>query len=162
MAEITVRLFDPDSLRRAAQEVRAYQERFEQKQEDFLRRLGETGLQVAKARFDAALMEYDGEKAPIDVRIEQNGSTAELIASGRVVAFLEFGTGVSHPEHSTGLFQHGTYGYGLGRLRSWRYPGPDGKEHSTTGNDPAEAMTGAVREMAGQAAEIAREVFGGD
>lgn len=162
MAEITVSLFDPESLRRAAQEVSAYQTRFERKQEEFLRRLGEAGVQVAKARFDAALMDYDGEKAPIEVHLEQNGNTAELIASGRIVAFLEFGTGVSHPEHSTGMFHHGTYGHGLGRLRSWRYPGADGEEHETTGNDPAEAMTGAVQEMSERVREIAREVFGGD
>lgn len=162
MAELTVDLFDPASAARAAREVRELQARLEQKCGDFLRRLGEAGVQVARARFDAALAEYDGEKTPIDVRLEQDGAVAELVASGRTVAFLEFGTGVSHPEHSTGMFRHGTYGYGLGRLRSWRYPGTDGKTHETTGNNPAEAMTGAAQEMAEKAAAIAREVFRSD
>lgn len=162
MAELTINVFDPASAAQAAREVRGRQARFAQKRAAFLERLGEAGLQVAKARFDAALAEYDGEQTPIEVRLDRQGDAAELIASGRTVAFLEFGTGVSHPEHSTGMFRHGTYGYGLGRLRSWHYPGADGKEHYTTGNDPAEAMTGAVQEMAERVAEIAREVFSGD
>lgn len=162
MAEITVNLFDPESLRRAAQEVRAYQTRFERRQEEFLRRLGEAGVQVAKARFDAALMDYDGEKAPIEVHLKQNGNAAELIASGRIVAFLEFGTGVSHPEHSTGMFHHGTYGKGYGKRKKWGFYDADGESVLTSGNDPAEAMTGAVQEMSERVREIAREVFGSD
>lgn len=162
MDKIRANLFNPESLKKAAKAVRAHQQRLEQKQEEFLRRLGEAGVQVAKARFDAALLDYDGEKEAITVTLNQTGNTAEILASGRIVAFLEFGAGVSHPEHSTGMFRHGAYGYGLGRLRSWRYPGTDGKQHTTTGNDPAEAMTGAVQEMAERTAEIAREVFGGD
>lgn len=162
MAEITVSLLDPESLRKAAREVRAYRAQFEQKQEEFLRRLGEAGQQVAKARFDAALADYDGEKTPIEVRLNQDGSTAELIASGRIVAFLEFGTGISHPEHSSGLFQHGTYGKGYGKRRMWGFYDGDGEKVLTSGNDPAEAMTGAVQEMAERLTEIAREVFGSD
>lgn len=162
MAELTINVFAPDSVAQAAREIRERQARFEQKQAVFLERLGQAGVQVAQARFDAALAEYDGEQTPIEVRLDRQGNTAEIVASGRTVAFLEFGTGVSHPEHSTGMFRHGTYGYGLGRLRSWHYPGRDGKEHTTTGNDPAEAMTGAVQEMAERVAETAREVFGGD
>ena len=160
MTRITVNPLSSASIRDAAEAVRQYKARLLSRQEEFVRRLAEAGLETASVRFDAAIMAYDGDKTPPELTVEVDGTKARLVASGRTVAFLEFGTGVSHPEHSTGMFQHGSYGYGLGKLRSWRYPGPDGVEHETTGNDPAEAMTGAVQTMAERAAEIAREVFG--
>lgn len=160
MTRITVNPLSSASVMDAAEEVRQYKARLLSGQEEFVRRLAEAGLETASVRFDAAIMAYDGDKTMPELTVEVEGTKARLIASGDTVAFLEFGTGVSHPEHSAGLYEHGTYGYGLGKLRSWRYPGPDGVEHETTGNDPAEAMTGAAQAMAEQAAQIAREVFG--
>lgn len=164
--DLTINLTDAASLRRAARELRAYRTRFEAKQAEFLRRLAQQGAEVVKARFDAALSGYDGDQTPISVEVRQEDNlTAEIIASGRTVAFLEFGAGVSHPEHSSGLFQHGTYGKGHGTRRVWGfYPGGDKTQAAvlTTGNDPAEAMPEAVRRMAELCADTAREVFGHD
>lgn len=163
--ELTINPLDPASLRQAAQKVRAYKARFEEKQIEFVRRLAEQGVEVAKARFDAALAGYDGDQTEIQVEVKQDGRAAEIVASGRTVAFLEFGAGVTHPEHSSGLFQHGTYGKGYGQRRVWGfYPGGDRTRRAvlTTGNDPAEAMPEAIRHMAEICADTAREVFGGD
>lgn len=161
MTRITVNLFSPDSARTAARQLREWERRVQARQTEFVRRLAQAGLKVARVRFEAALADYDGDKTPPELTVETEGNTARLVASGRTVAFLEFGTGVSHPEHSTGLFQHGTYGKGMGRRRQWGYYDEGERLTLTTGSDPAEAMTGAVQAMAEQAAEIAREVFGG-
>lgn len=161
MTRITVNPFSPDSARTAARQLREWEARVQARQTEFVRRLAQAGLEVARVRFGAALADYDGDKTPPELTVEAEGNTARLVASGRTVAFLEFGTGVSHPEHSTGLFQHGTYGKGMGRRRQWGYYDEGERLTLTTGSDPAEAMTGAVQAMAEQAAEIAREVFGG-
>lgn len=153
---------NPASLRNAAAKIRAYEKRFQEKQQVFLRRLAEEGVQVAKARFDAALMGYDGDQTEIQVEFNLENNAATILASGKTVAFLEFGAGVTHPEHSSGLFQHGTYGKGYGNRRMWGfYPGGDSTQDVvlTSGNDPAEAMTGAIRHIAEICADVAREVF---
>lgn len=161
MTRITVNPLDPASVRSALRQLRDYRAWLRERQTELVRRLAEAGLETASVRFGDALPGYDGDRTPPELTVEVEGTKARLVASGRTVAFLEFGAGVSHPEHSSGLFRHGTYGHGLGRLRSWRYPDQDGQERETTGNDPAEAMTGAVQTMAEQAARIAREVFAG-
>lgn len=163
--DLTIDLSNPDSFRRAARQIRSYKARFEGKQQEFLRRLAEQGAEAAKARFDAALSGYDGDQSEILVEVRQEGLTAALIASGRTVAFLEFGAGVSHPEHPSGLFRHGTYGKGYGQRRVWGfYPGGDKTQKAvlTTGNDPAEAFPEAARRIAQICADTAREVFGRD
>lgn len=161
MTEITINPFDAQSVRAACQKAKDFDQRFRRNQEAFVCRLAQAGLEVARVRFEAALADYDGDRTPPELTVEVEGNTARLVASGRTVAFLEFGTGVSHPEHSTGLFRHGTYGKGMGRRRQWGYYDEGERLTLTTGNDPAEAMTGAVQEMAARAAEIAREVFDG-
>jgi hypothetical protein len=162
MTEIHIDPTSENSLKMAAKQVREYQKRFEEKQIEFVRKLAEVGAEVAKAKFDAALAGYDGSQEPIQVSVSQDGKNAEIIASGQTVTFLEFGAGITHPEHSTHMFQHGTYGKGYGNRRFWVFYDENKNKVKTSGNDPAEAMTGAIQEMSRQATEIAREVFGRD
>ena len=72
-------------------------------------------------------------------------------ARGSSVLFIEFGTGIFHPEHPLGdqyEMKHGTYGQGKGMNSSWVYKGEGGTSgipvrdgvFRTTGNDPAAAM----------------------
>lgn len=144
-----------------------------EKIERLMNRLGEIGVETARVRFSEA--QYDGIN---DVSVSAEWVDDDLLvihADGQAVAFIEFGTGVhyteSHPKAADFGAIRGSYGYGLGRLDSWRYrgePGTNGEiiaegKHKgmvkTHGNPPAYAMYDAGREMRNRIAEVAKEVF---
>lgn len=98
-----------------------------------MERLAELGVEVAKSSFDRAI--YDGTN---DVVVEKahwvSENKIEIVARGKVVAFIEFGTGVGHTEHelsaSLGL-KHGSYGKGQGANPPWVYKGEKGNGTAT-------------------------------
>lgn len=163
---IKVRL-SQKGIKQAQRELQEYRQALNSRLQEFARRLAMEGYEVAKLRFSAA--EYDGDN-DVTVRVEQNGTKARIIASGKSVLFIEFGTGVAYPEHPSGEFAHGTYGKGKGKNpNGWAYrgePGTGGKPipgrdgvYRTKGNPPAEAMWGATTKMAESVERIWREVM---
>lgn len=156
---IKVRL-SPAGIKQAQKELKAYKSSFDKRLREFVNRLAEEGLQVAKLRFSTAA--YDGDNDVV-VRVEQDGTKAKIIASGKAVLFIEFGTGVSYREHDSWLYAHGTYGDKKGaNPNGWVYAGEPGtggqlvtdrkgnpKEgvYHTKGNPPAEAMWDATTAM---------------
>lgn len=112
----------------------------------------------------------------VSCRVEQNGNTCTIVAEGKSVAFIEFGTGAHHNgyggELPPGVGAHGSYGKGQGANRRWYYYGDPGNAGTpvkqvdgkgqlnyTDGNEPAMAMWGAVEEMASQVEATWREVW---
>lgn len=161
--KIKVRLSDA-GLRDAERQIQEYKTTLNQKAQELARALADKGLDVAKVRFANA--EYAGSN-DVSCRVEQNGNTCTIIAEGKSVAFIEFGTGVSHSAYGgelpTGVGEHGTYGKGNGQHKRWYYYGESGNAGTpvkqvdgkgqlnyTSGNDAAMAMWGAVEEMASQ------------
>ena len=147
------------------------------KQRDFLEKLAEIGIETANVRFANA--QYDGTNDAVVNAPEWDGDNKLIIsATGRAVAFIEFGTGVhyteSHPKAAEFGAIRGSYGYGLGKLDQWRYkgdPGTNGEvitegkhkgEVLTHGNPPARAMYEAGKDMREHIREIAQEVFSND
>lgn len=154
----------------------------ETKKKDFLQRLADIGVDTASVLFKNA--EYDGDN---DVKVAPptwiDDNTIAVQASGNSVLFIEFGTGVSFPEHPQADefgYYHGMYGKGKGmNVKGWIYEGKQGthgmpvaikdKEGRviglkdgvwrTFGNPPARAMYEASKEMRRQMLDIAREVF---
>lgn len=86
------------------------------------------GVRLASVRFDAAL--YTGTNDS-KVRYRMTGeNTAVVHASGGIVLFIEFGTGITYPDthpyaEEMGM-RRGEYGYHLGRFPRWRYKGDPG------------------------------------
>lgn len=171
---IKVRL-SQKGIKQAQRELHEYRQALNSRLQEFVRRLTLEGYEVAKLKFSAAA--YDGDN-DVTVRVEQNGTKARIIASGKSVLFIEFGTGTTHAEHPSGMFAHGTFGKGYGDSNKyphgWVYSGPkgtgglpvldkDGNErpgvYRTKGNPPAEAMWGAVTKMAESVERIWREVM---
>lgn len=170
----TIRLnpFDPASLEAAIREVEAYRQWVLVKEAELVSRLSDLGLEVAKIRFQGA--QYAGTNDVV-CHVEKDGSKATIYANGSAVAFIEFGTGVSHSEYPPGTDYtpppHGSYGLGKGKRRKWGYygdPGNIGEVHTnrlgrevviTSGNEPALAMWTAVIQMSERVSAIAREVF---
>lgn len=108
--------------------------------------------------------------------INQKDKTCTIVAEGKSVAFIEFGTGAHHNgyggELPPGVGAHGSYGKGQGANRRWYYYGESGNAGTpvkqvdgkgqlnyTDGNEPAMAMWGAVEEMASQVEATWREVW---
>lgn len=170
--KIKVRLSDA-GLRDAERQIQEHKTTLNQKAQEFAKALADKGLDVAKVRFANA--QYAGSN-DVSCRVEQNGNTCTIVAEGKAVAFIEFGTGVLHTAYGgklpDGVGKHGTYGKGNGQHKRWYYYGESGNAGTpvkqvdgkgqlnyTDGNEPAMAMWGAVEEMASQVEATWREVW---
>lgn len=162
--KIVVDPFDSNSIKQAVKQVQEYEKEFKAKEREFVRRLAEIGVSVARTGFEVA--DYDGENDVV-VSMNQSGTQAAVIASGKTVGFIEFGTGVRYPEWSgsseTGYTppKHGTYGAGRGaNPKGWWFSGnPGAASRHTYGNMPAEAMLTARDTIIEQITKVAREVW---
>lgn len=172
--KIKVRLSDA-GLRDAERQIQEYKTTLNKKAQEFAKALAQKGINVATVRFANA--QYAGDN---DVTVEhdpvQTPNGFAIVAHGKAVAFIEFGTGVMHSTYGgelpDGVGEHGTYGKGNGRHKRWYYYGESGNAGTpvkqvdgkgqlnyTDGNEPAMAMWGAVEEMASQVEATWREVW---
>ncbi len=160
---IRINPFDKKSIDRAIKELQQYEKDFARKETEFVRRLKEIGVSVARSGFATA--DYDGVN---DVLITdtQLDNKAMVIAYGQTVGFIEFGTGVKFPEWDGSETEytppeHGTYGKGKGaQLHGWYFKQSDGAAaRHTYGNPPAQAMLTARNAMIERVTQIAREVW---
>lgn len=172
--KIKVRLSDA-GLRDAERQIQVYKATLNQKAQEFAKALAQKGIDVATVRFANA--QYAGDN---DVTVErdpvQTPNGFAIMAHGKAVAFIEFGTGVMHSAYGgelpDGVGEHGTYGKKNGKHKRWYYYGESGNAGTpvkqvdgkgqlnyTDGNEPAMAMWGAVEEMASQVEATWREVW---
>ena len=172
--KIKVRLSDA-GLRDAERQIQEYKTTLNQKAQEFAKALAQKGIDVATVRFANA--QYAGDN---DVTVErdpvQTPNGFVIVAHGKAVAFIEFGTGVMHSAYGgelpNGVGEHGTYGKENGKHKRWYYYGESGNAGTpvkevdgkgqlnyTSGNDAAMAMWGAVEEMASQVEATWREVW---
>lgn len=177
--KIKVRLSDA-GLRDAERQIQEYKATLNKKARAFAFRLSWLGLEVAKVRFANA--EYAGSN-DVKCHINQKDKTCTIVAEGKSVASIEFGTGVTHQGWGAAgtvgplplpdnIGEHGTYGKENGKRKRWYYYGESGNAGTpvkgvdgkgqlnyTSGNDAAMAMWGAVEEMASQVEATWREVW---
>lgn len=170
--KIKVRLSDA-GLRDAERQIQEYKATLNKKARALAFRLSWLGFEVAKIRFANA--QYAGSN-DVKCHINQKDKTCTIVAEGKSVAFIEFGTGAHHNgyggELPPGVGAHGSYGQGKGSGRRWYYYGDPGNAGTyvdtvpgkgqlnyTDGNEPAMAMWGAVEEMASQVEATWREVW---
>lgn len=139
----------------------------EKKFETILDRVTDVGVQEASLVFSSAM--YDGINDVV-VSKEMQEDSADIIASGNSVAFIEFGSGVhyqeEYPNKPSGVAPIGTYGMGNGSRDWWifRDNGGTGTPFEkidgfiiTHGNPPAKAMISASKEMKKRVGKITRE-----
>lgn len=172
MSKITVPL-SKSGVDTLLKEVQEYKKWLNDRTQVFVKRLGEIGLNIASVEFQNA--QYDGSN-DVSVHMEdRGGNKTAVVAVGRAVLFIEFGTGITypndHPQAGELGMERGGYGYKLGRLPSWRYegdPGTSGEkitegkhkgEIRTKGNPANMPMYKAAKEIEQQFKDIAREVF---
>nr|DAJ77589.1 MAG TPA: hypothetical protein [Caudoviricetes sp.] len=177
--KIKVRLSNA-GLRDAERQIQEYKATLNKKARAFAFRLSWLGLEVAKIRFANA--QYAGSN-DVKCHINQKDKTCTIVAEGKAVAFIEFGTGVTHQGWGAAgtvgplplpdnIGEHGKYGKENGKHKRWYYYGESGNAGTpvkevdgkgqlnyTSGNDAAMAMWGAVEEMASQVEATWREVW---
>lgn len=172
--KIKVRLSDA-GLRDAERQIQEYKTTLNKKAQELAMALAKKGIDVATVRFANA--QYAGDN---DVTVEhdpvQTPNGFAIVAHGKAVAFIEFGTGVMHSAYGgelpDGVGEHGTYGKENGKHKRWYYYGESGNAGTpvkevdgkgqlnyTSGNDAAMAMWGAVEEIASQVEATWREVW---
>ena len=161
--KIKINPYDVKSISEAVKLLGQYKKDFLVKEQLFVKRLAEIGVSVARTGY--ALADYDGTNDVV-VSLEHRGNKAVVVASGETVGFIEFGTGIKHPEWDNSGMEytppkHGTYGKGFGaRPKGWYFTaGEGGAAQHTYGNHPAEAMRTARDVMIEKVVVIAREVW---
>ena len=170
--KIVINPFDKKSIAQAEKLVRQYKKDFEVKEAEFVRRLAEIGVTVAEVGFTNGT-DYR-ESSEITVSLERTSNGYSVVAAGRPVGFLEFGTGRpdrnrewvddNHVSSEVSVYTppaRGSYGQhqGLNPWGWWFYPYPGAAAEHTYGEVPAEAMLTARNYMVEQVTAIAREVW---
>lgn len=156
--EITINPLDPESIARAIDLLEAYRDSLPEKQEALITEAVRDGANVANSIY----VQHPGDHGTTSAFYEVSGNEGILTATAPngEIGFIEFGTGIAHPEwNSVGLDytppEHGSYGRGLGRDPGYWYYG--GK--ITDGRDPAEAMLYAREAMIESVLDNARGIF---
>lgn len=164
------------SINAAIKQIEAYRSKLPRISARICEELAKKGLENAEVLFEKAA--YDGIK-DAKVTIEPTERGYSVVASGKTVAFIEFGTGVhynsgaSYPlPKPSGIVGIGEYGKGQGKKDSWRYQGEKGTNgvvktnHKTgvewivTHGNPAQMpMYHALLAMQNEAERIVKEAF---
>lgn len=166
--KIVINPFDQKSIDNALETVKQYKKDFAVKEAEFTRRLAEIGVSVAEVGFMSST-DYR-ESSEITVSLDKKQGGYAVVAAGRPVGFLEFGTGINRPEwRDTNNYSkapytppdRGSYGKGQGANKHgwWFYPHDGAAAEHTYGEYPAEAMLTARNMMVEQVIAIAREVW---
>ena len=152
------------SIDNAIKELQAFRDSIEGKMYQLLEKLSYIGVKEASVRFTTAM--YDGVNDS-SVSVEKTHFGYKIVASGKAVAFIEFGAGVYHnpgepyPDpRPSGIVGIGEYGKGLGKRQAWGFKDETGDLVITHGNPAAMPLWYASEEMRKYILTIAREVFG--
>lgn len=157
--------------KRLLQRLRGMQGNIDEKKKLLLERLADIGINEATMKFGSA--DYDGDNdvsvTPVPEWLDDN--RLAVVASGKSILFIEFGTGLVGYGEEPKYAQR--FGYGPGTFSD--DPAKGGKGHwddpkgwyykhgvKTHGNPPAMAMYDAAKKMRDEIRQIAREVFNGD
>lgn len=152
------------SVEQAIRELKAYRDSLESRKQKLLEELANIGLKEAQVRFTNAM--YDGvNDSEVTLKTIENGY--QIVAEGKAVAFIEFGTGVyynpSEPypnPRPDGIVGIGEYGKGYGKRQAWGYKNESDELVITHGNPAAMPMWYASEEIRNSILKIARRVFG--
>lgn len=142
-----------------------------------IEKLAKFGVEKARSVFNDEMIVYDGiNDVVVDDARWVSETKIEIVARGKAVAFIEFGTGIifadDHPLASKLGITRGTYGQGKGSNPTWAYYGQKGKNTNskivrtdpnkgdvvlTEGNPPAYGMYQAGEQIKTKILKIVKE-----
>ena len=160
--EIVINPLDPESVQKALDLLEEYQKSLAENQTALVTDAVRTGTDVANQVYAQHPGDHGVASAFYEVANGADGVTGILTATAPdgEIGFIEFGTGIKHPEWDSSQVpytppEHGSYGYGQGKDPGyWFYRG-----RYTDGRDPASAMLWARQTMIESVLDNAREVF---
>ena len=171
MKRIDIDPLSYSSIQKAIKELEEYKAWVIRKAQELTERLATLGATVASLNFSRAI--YNGIN-DVQISVEKIENGYKIVASGRAVAFIEFGSGAryggGYPAEQTevdpAITQPGSWSDDGGKghwdsQSGWWLPKEKGGGHSY-GNPPAMAMYYAAREIEDKIKTIAQEVFSGD
>lgn len=159
-------------INKAIRELEVYKREFKKKVDTYRRRMADEIAASASFNFGSATIDHSitGEtrKPDVEVRVDERGNIAVVVAIGEDAVWCEFGAGVyfngsagssPNPYGNKLGFTIGSYGKGYGKANAWGYY-EDGRLVITRGTPASMPMYNAVQEVTRKAIEIAREVWG--
>ena len=156
------------SIQDTIKHLRAYQKSLVSKNEIFIKRLSEIGLNVIQTTMESIPEEDKGNyytEIVNNIKGEITGVTVRL--SGTDVLFVEFSAGISYGTDSYPLPSVDKYGMGTypgkgnwDNPNGWWYKDESGKLHHSFGNRAYMPMYHAEEAIIISVREIAKEVFG--
>lgn len=160
--KISMNLSDK-SISEALKQVKQYQKYIDRKTRELTERLALIGAKEASVRFTTAI--YDGVN-DVTVNVHRVKDGWAIVAKGKAVCFIEFGTGVYHNPaepypnpRPSGVVGIGQYGDGKGMRDTWVYYDEADNKVFTHGNPASMPLWYATEEMRRSILEVAREVF---
>lgn len=159
------------SLEKTINQLKQYQKEFEDKNEEFVRRLADLGLPIIEDNISMAQGDSDKQHHTyIKLTSLKGYSEARVVVEGKDLLFIEFGAGVHynvpagsspHPKGEEFGYTIGSYGKGLGENDSWWYTDSTGVSRQSQGTQATMPLYKASTEMRLKIRKIAKEVFGG-
>lgn len=160
------------SINKAILELEQYARDFQEKVDNYRKRIAEEIAGSASLNFGSAVIDdriRDGFRKPdVQVSVSDSGDISVVVAEGEDAIWCEFGAGVYHNGSAGGSpnpygkelgFTIGSYGKGYGKRSAWGYY-EDGELVITRGTPASMPMYNAAQEVTKKAIDIAREVFG--
>lgn len=172
---IKVNPFSRSSIAKAKRELDEYREDLKSKTDEFVHRLAELGVEIARANITSMDAIFNGDLIR-SLHVEKSDSGKNkvrcfVVADDNSALYVEFGTGVvgaasPFDGEMPNDFQPNAYASGKriieisdGRV-GWFYPGDDGNWYFTEGMPSRPFMWQTSLELRERVEEIAREVFG--
>lgn len=166
------------SIKQLQRELQSYSNSLTAKCEEVVRRLAQVGLDEAEKHISEAGFTYDEKgiesgsdvehHSEIKVKTLNGYSHADLIVSGKEIAFIEFGAGVYYngavgqspnPKGNDLGMVIGSYEEGHGKQNVWGYYSDGGELVLTHGTKATMPMYNASMRMYQEAPKIVKEVF---
>lgn len=151
--------------------LRRLQSSVDEKTKEFLTRLAEIGITEADVHFRNAVYDGDNDAKAIPTPEWVNENTIAVVAEGKKLLFVEFGSGLigygDDPSYAQKFgYGPGTWSDDLSKGGKGHWSDPNGWYYKhgekSYGNPPARAMYEAAKVMRQEILNVAREVFNGD
>lgn len=149
----------------AASFLREWADDLKSKLDILCKKLAEMGATKVSLGYARAIYSGDTKNKDIKVDVVRVSGGYQIVANGKSVLFVEFGTGITygygHPEAGKFGMGPGTYPDGKGHWndpKGWWLPESAGGGH-TYGNPPNPVMYRTAKELREAILEVAKEVF---
>lgn len=144
------------------------------KVDEIMETIGNVGIDEADAAYRTAIYDGDNDVTVIQQPVWVDKHRMQVVATGKTVSFIEFGTGIMYPDNHPDAAKmgavRGSYGQHRGRFTTWLYDGNPGTNGElvtftsrplvvTHGNPANRCLYHASRRMREELPKVAKKVM---